>query len=41
VTVIRPYLWVFTLFLTDEFGISDVRAGAYYGAWGTAITLYG
>lgn len=32
---------VFTLLLTDEFGIGDVRAGAYYGAWGTAITLYG
>lgn len=32
---------VFTLLLTDEFGINDVTAGAYYGAWGTAITLYG
>lgn len=32
---------VFTLLLTDEFGVDDVTAGAYYGAWGTAITLYG
>ena len=32
---------VFTTLLTSEFGVSDVRAGAYYGAWGTAIVLYG
>ena len=32
---------VFTLLLTDEFGVDDVTAGAYYGVWGTAITVYG
>lgn len=32
---------VFTTLLTSEFGVSDVRAGAYYGVWGTAIVLYG
>ena len=25
----------------SEFGVSDVAAGTYYGAWGTAITAYG
>ncbi|KAL7547047.1 hypothetical protein ACHAWF_010367 [Thalassiosira exigua] len=32
---------VFTLFLSDEFGMSDVRAGAIYGAWGALITVFG
>ena len=32
---------VFTMLLSNEFGLSDVRAGAYYGLWGMAITLYG
>ena len=32
---------IFTLYLTNELGVSDVAAGAYYGGWGTAITLYG
>ena len=32
---------VFTMLLSDEFGVSDTVAGAVYGGWGTAITLYG
>ena len=32
---------VFTLYLSDEFGVDDVTAGTYYGLWGTAITVYG
>ena len=28
---------VFTTYFS-EFGVSDVAAGTYYGAWGTAIT---
>ena len=32
---------VFTMLLSDEFGASDTVAGAVYGGWGTAITLYG
>ena len=32
---------VFTLMLTDEFGIDDLHAGTYYGMWGTAITCWG
>ena len=31
---------VFTTYFS-EFGVSDVAAGTYYGAWGTAITAYG
>ena len=32
---------VFTLFLSHDFGYSDVQAGAIYGAWGAFITMYG
>lgn len=32
---------VFTLFLSHDFGYSDVKAGAIYGAWGAFITIYG
>eukprot|EP00536_Pseudo-nitzschia_multiseries_P008534 jgi/Psemu1/198296/e_gw1.217.70.1 len=32
---------VFTLFLSDDFGYSDIEAGAIYGAWGAMITVYG
>lgn len=32
---------VLTLFLTEEFGYSDLSAGAIYGAWGALITLFG
>ena len=32
---------VLTLFLTDEFGISDYKAGYIYGMWGTLAVLYG
>ena len=32
---------VFTMLLSDEFGASDTVAGAVYGGWGMAITLYG
>ena len=28
-------------YLTGEFGISDVKAGSIYGAWGMLIVLYG
>lgn len=29
------------IYFHDEFGLSDVQAGAVYGAWGAAITLWG
>lgn len=32
---------IFTLFLSDDFGYSDVAAGTLYGAWGGMITVYG
>lgn len=32
---------VFTLFLSDDFGMSDVRAGSVYGAYGAMITVFG
>eukprot|EP00934_Nitzschia_sp_Nitz4_P003137 Nitzschia sp. Nitz4//scaffold1_size375055//139347//140861//NITZ4_000256-RA/size375055-processed-gene-0.131-mRNA-1//-1//CDS//3329540985//3127//frame0 len=32
---------IFTLFLSEDFGFSDVQAGAIYGAWGALITAYG
>mmetsp|Transcript_18543 Transcript_18543/g.34127 ORF Transcript_18543/g.34127 Transcript_18543/m.34127 type:complete len:272 (+) Transcript_18543:119-934(+) len=32
---------VFTLFLSDDFGMSDVQAGSIYGAWGALITVFG
>jgi nitrate/nitrite transporter NarK len=32
---------VFTLFLSSEFGMSDVQAGSIYGAWGALITIFG
>ncbi|PSC67761.1 MFS general substrate transporter [Micractinium conductrix] len=32
---------LFTLYLTEEFGVSDIRAGTLYGLWGTLLTLYG
>jgi len=32
---------IFTLFLSSDFGFSDVSAGTLYGAWGALITLFG
>ena len=32
---------LFTLFLSHDFGYSDVTAGTIYGAWGGFITIYG
>lgn len=32
---------IFTLFLSEDFGYSDVEAGTWYGAWGALITIYG
>ena len=32
---------IFTLFLSSDFGFSDVEAGTVYGAWGAMITVYG
>eukprot|EP00580_Thalassiosira_gravida_P001210 CAMPEP_0201599428 /NCGR_PEP_ID=MMETSP0492-20130828/880_1 /ASSEMBLY_ACC=CAM_ASM_000837 /TAXON_ID=420259 /ORGANISM="Thalassiosira gravida, Strain GMp14c1" /LENGTH=531 /DNA_ID=CAMNT_0048061997 /DNA_START=185 /DNA_END=1780 /DNA_ORIENTATION=- len=32
---------VFTLFLSDDFGMSDIQAGTIYGAWGALITIFG
>ncbi|KAL3763954.1 hypothetical protein ACHAW5_004639 [Stephanodiscus triporus] len=32
---------VLTLFLSDEFGMTDVQAGTVYGAWGALITIFG
>jgi nitrate/nitrite transporter NarK len=32
---------IFTLFLSDDFGYSDVAAGTIYGLWGALVTVYG
>ncbi|KAL7452321.1 hypothetical protein ACHAWC_004045 [Mediolabrus comicus] len=32
---------VFTIFLSQDFGLSDVEAGTIYGAWGALITVFG
>lgn len=32
---------VLVLFLTEDFGFSDIDSGLVYGAWGTLITAYG
>jgi len=32
---------IFTLFLSSDFGFSDIKAGTIYGAWGALITIYG
>lgn len=32
---------VFTLFLTADFGYSDLSAGTIYGVWGALVTLFG
>ena len=32
---------VFTLFLSEDFGMSDVEAGTIYGTWGALITVFG
>lgn len=32
---------IFTLFLSNDFGLDDVTAGTLYGAWGALITIYG
>jgi dipeptide/tripeptide permease len=32
---------IFTLFLSADFGYTDVQAGTIYGAWGALITIYG
>jgi Major Facilitator Superfamily len=32
---------IFTLFLSNDFGMDDVTAGTLYGAWGALITIYG
>lgn len=32
---------IFTLFLSDDFGYSDIEAGTIYGGWGAMITVYG
>lgn len=32
---------IFTLFLSEDFGYSDVEAGTLYGAWGALVTIYG
>lgn len=29
------------MFLSDDFGMSDVQAGTVYGAWGALITIFG
>ena len=35
------FSFVVTLFLSEDFGYSDVEAGAIYGAWGALVTVYG
>lgn len=32
---------IFTLFLSKDFGYSDVTAGSLYGLWGALVTIYG
>jgi len=32
---------IFTLFLSSDFGFSDVEAGTAYGAWGALVTVFG
>ncbi|CAJ1962681.1 unnamed protein product [Cylindrotheca closterium] len=32
---------IFTLFLSSDFGFSDVQAGTFYGLWGGMITIFG
>jgi len=32
---------VFTPFLSDDFGMTDIQAGTIYGAWGALITVFG
>lgn len=32
---------IFTLFLSADFGFTDVQAGTLYGAWGALVTIYG
>lgn len=32
---------IFTLFLSQDFGYTDIEAGTIYGAWGALITVYG
>jgi len=32
---------IFTLFLSEDFGYTDVQAGTLYGIWGAAITVLG
>ena len=32
---------IFTLFLSEDFGFTDVEAGTWYGAWGALVTVYG
>lgn len=32
---------ILTLYLSEQFGISDMNAGSIFGAWGTLLTLYG
>lgn len=32
---------ILTLFLSDDFGYTDMQAGTIYGAWGALITVYG
>jgi sugar phosphate permease len=29
------------LYLTEQYGIEDVKAGTYYGLWGTLLVAYG
>lgn len=32
---------LFVLYLTEDFGISDLTAGTLYGVWGMLLTAYG
>lgn len=32
---------IFTLFLSHDFGYTDVEAGSLYGVWGAMVTVYG
>ena len=35
------FCMVFTLFLSEDFGFSDIASGTIYGSWGALVTVYG
>ena len=35
------FSFVFTMFISSDFGYTDMQARAIYGLWGALITIYG